>query len=87
MKLHNFTAFHRKIMYEICSEKKLFTAALTYFSNFSSTREIAQRWGFSLDNKGGCWKDPMNQMETLPQETSTTLLAMITMCTTKLCQD
>ena len=38
--LHNFTAFtafHRKIMYKICGEKKLFTAYLTYFSDFSST--------------------------------------------------
>ena len=39
VKLHSFTLFHRKIMYEICGEKKqLFAAYLTFFSNFSSTR-------------------------------------------------
>ena len=39
--LHNFTAFHRNIMYKICGEKKqIFTAYLTFFIffDFSSTR-------------------------------------------------
>ena len=40
VKLHNITAFHRKIIYEFSSEtKQLSTAYLTYFSAFSSTRE------------------------------------------------
>ena len=48
MNLHNFTAFtafHRKILYEICGEKKqLFTAYLTYFSDFFNMR-VNMRFG------------------------------------------
>ena len=39
VKLNSFDTFHRKIMYNICGEEKqVFTADLTYFSDFSSTQ-------------------------------------------------
>ena len=37
VKLHKFTAFHRKIMHKICGEKKIFTTYLTYCFDFFST--------------------------------------------------
>ena len=45
LKLHNFTAFQRKVMYEICGKKQLLTTYHTYFSDFSSSRNyFGLRW-------------------------------------------
>ena len=41
VKLDNFTALHRKIMYKIVVEKTTFLRLSYIFSNFSSTRAVS----------------------------------------------